>query len=129
MDIQERDIGSVVVLDVSGRIGIDDEGRVKDKINSLVLQGHRHLLLNLAAVSHIDSTGLGELVSSHVTLTTHGGHIKLANLTARVHDLMSICRLLTVFDVFDSEEDALRSFETVVGVKVQGRHARTSTAR
>jgi anti-sigma B factor antagonist len=114
MDIQERDIGSVVVLDVSGRIGIDDEGRVKDKINSLVLQGHRHLLLNLAAVSHIDSTGLGELVSSHVTLTTHGGHIKLANLTARVHDLLTTCRLSTVFDVFDSEADAVRSFETVV---------------
>jgi anti-sigma B factor antagonist len=114
MDIQEREIGSVVVLDVSGRIGVDDNGRLKDKINSMVLQGHRQLLLNLAEVSHIDSTGLGELVSSHVTVTTHGGQITLANLTARVHELMAICRLLTVFDVFDSEVDALRSFETVV---------------
>jgi anti-sigma B factor antagonist len=115
MDIQEREIGSVVVLDVSGRIGIDDDGRLKDKINSLVFQGRLQLLLNLAAVSHIDSTGLGELVSSHVTVMTHGGQIRLANLTARVHDLMAICRLLTVFDVFESEEDALRSLETVVG--------------
>jgi anti-sigma B factor antagonist len=114
MDIREREIGSVVVLDVSGQIGVNDDARLKDEINSLLLQGRRQLVINLAAVSHIDSTGLGQLVSSHVTVTMRGGQIKLANLTARVHDLLTTCRLSTVFDVFDSEADAVRSFETVV---------------
>jgi anti-sigma B factor antagonist len=115
MDIREREIGSVVVLDVSGQIGVNDDARLKDEINSLLLQGRRQLVINLAAVSHIDSTGLGQLVSSHVTVTMRGGQIKLANLTARVHELLAICRLSTVFDVFDSEADAVRSFGTVVG--------------
>ena len=111
MDIQERAVGSVVVLDLTGRlVAGDGDGRLKDKINSLTLQGRTQILLNLAAVSYIDSNGLGELVASHTTITRHGGQIKLVSLTKRVQDLLAICRLLTVFDAFDSEADALGSF-------------------
>jgi anti-sigma B factor antagonist len=112
VNIQERPVGSVIVLDVAGRlVAGDGDGKLKDKVNSLLLQGQHELLLNLAEVSYIDSNGLGELVASHATVRRHGGHIKLVNLTKRVQDLLAICRLLTVFDAFDSEADALRSFE------------------
>lgn len=116
MDMQEREVGPVVVLDLAGRlVAGDGDGRLKDKINSLVLQGRLRILLNLAAVSYIDSNGLGELVASHTTVTRRGGQIKLVNLTKRVQDLLAICRLLTVFDAYDSEADALESFTSVAG--------------
>ena len=111
MDIQERTIGSVVVLDLSGRIAVgESDGRLRDKVNSLIFQGNHHFLLNLAQVAYIDSNGLGELVSSYSTVTKRGGQIKLANLTKRVEDLLAICRLLTVFDSYDDEATAIRSF-------------------
>jgi anti-sigma B factor antagonist len=110
VEILERRHGTVVVLDLKGRlIADDDNGHVKDKINSLVLQGHRLILLNLAGTTYIDSIGLGQLVAAHATITRRGGRIVLVSLTRRVHDLLAICRLATVFDTFDTEVDALRS--------------------
>jgi anti-sigma B factor antagonist len=112
--IEERPIGSVIVLDLAGKLAAGDgDGRLKDKINSLTMEGHRHIVLNLGGVSYIDSNGLGELVSSLTTVTRNGGQIKLLNLTTRVQDLLAICRLSTVFETFDSEADALHSFEGV----------------
>jgi anti-sigma B factor antagonist len=111
VDIQERTVGSVVVLDLSGRIAVgESDGRLKDKVNSLIFQGNHQLLLNLANVAYIDSNGLGELVSSYSTVAKRGGQIKLVNLTKRVEDLLAICRLLTVFDAYDDEAAAIRSF-------------------
>jgi anti-anti-sigma factor len=114
VDMQERAVGSVVVLDLSGRlVAGDGAGRLKDKINSLILQERLQILMNLEGVSYIDSNGLGELVASHTSIARHGGQIKLANLTTRVQDLLAICRLATVFDSYDSEADALRSFTAI----------------
>ncbi len=115
--IEERTVGPVVVLDMAGKlVAGESQGRLKDKINSLMLQGRVQIVLNLGEVSYIDSTGLGELVSSHSTVTRHGGHIKLLNLTKKVQDLMAICRLSTVFETFDSETVALGSFVVVSSV-------------
>src|SRR5262245_42699416 len=111
MDIQERRVGSVVVLDLSGRIAVgESDGRLKDKVNSLIFQGNHHLLLNLADVAYIDSNGLGELVASYTTVAKRGGQIKLVYLTKRVEDLLAICRLLTVFEVYDDEATAIGGF-------------------
>jgi anti-sigma B factor antagonist len=115
--IEERTVGHVVVLDMAGRlVAGDSQGRLKDKINSLTMQGRLQILLNLGEVSYIDSTGLGELVSSHSTVTRHKGQIKLLNLTDKVQDLIAICRLSTVFETFESEADAISSFIVVSAV-------------
>jgi len=115
--IEERTVGPVVVLDMAGKLvaGVS-QGLLKDKINSLTMQGRLQILLNLGEVSYIDSTGLGELVSSHSTVTRHKGQIKLLNLTDKVQDLIAICRLSTVFETFDSEADAVSSFIVVSSV-------------
>jgi len=114
--IEERTVGPVVVLDMAGKLVAGESQGLKDKIHSLMMQGRVQIVLNLGEVSYIDSTGLGELVSSHATVTRHGGHIKLLNLTRKVQDLMAICRLSTVFETFDSEPVALGSFVVVSSV-------------
>ncbi len=117
MKIEERTVGPIVVLDMAGRlVAGESQGRLKDKINSLMLQGRVQILLNLAEVSYIDSTGLGELVSSHSTVTRHKGQIKLVNLTQKVQDLIAICRLSTVFETFESEAEAVSSYIVVSAV-------------
>lgn len=109
--INERREGEVTVLDLKGRIRISGGTLVLHKaIRCLVDEGKTKILLNLANVTHIDSTGLGELISSHVTLSNKGGEIKLVYLTERLRDLMTITKLLTVFDVYDNESDALAGF-------------------
>ena len=116
MEMQERTQGAVTLVDVSGRlVAGDDNGRLKDKIHSLLLQGRRQIVLNLGGVPYIDSTGLGELAATHATVTRQGGRIVLVQLTHRVQDLLAICRLLTVFDSFDTEAEALGSFPSVTG--------------
>jgi len=115
--IEERTVGPVVVLDMAGRlVAGESQGRLKDKINSLTMQGRLQILLNLGEVSYIDSTGLGELVSSYSTVTRHGCFINLTNPTEKVQDLIAICRLSTVFETFDSEADALSSFIVVSSI-------------
>jgi anti-sigma B factor antagonist len=111
MEIQERTSGDVTILDLKGKITLG-EGDVllRDKVNSLLSQGHRKLLLNLQGVPYIDSAGLGEIVRTYTTASRQGGSLKLLNLTKRIQDLLSITKLLTVFDTFDSESEALRSF-------------------
>lgn len=111
MQIEERVVGDVTILDLKGKItlGEGDEA-LKDKINSLTLQNRRQILLNLEGVPYIDSAGLGEVVRTYTTVSRQGGQLKLVNLTKRIEDLLSITKLLTVFETFDSEDDALKSF-------------------
>jgi anti-sigma B factor antagonist len=111
MQIEERVVNNVTILDLKGKItlGEGDEA-LKDKINSLVLQNHRRILLNLADVPYIDSAGLGEIVRTYTTVSRQGGQLKLVNLTKRITDLLAITKLLTVFETFDTEKEALQSF-------------------
>src|SRR3981189_3091603 len=111
MQIEERAVGDVMVLDLKGRITLGEgDELLKDKINSLLNQGRGKLVLNLAEVPYIDSAGLGEIVRTYTTVSRQGGGLKLLNLTKRITDLLSITKLLTVFETFESENDAVRSF-------------------
>jgi anti-sigma B factor antagonist len=111
MQIEERLVGDVVVLDLKGKITLGEgDELLKDKVNSLVNQGHKKIVLNLADVPYIDSAGLGEVVRTYTTVSRQGGSLKLLNLTKRITDLLSITKLLTVFETFDSENEAVRSF-------------------
>ncbi len=111
MQIQERMVGDVVLLDLKGKITLGEgDELLKDKVNSLVNQGHKKIVLNLADVPYIDSAGLGEVVRTYTTVSRQGGSLKLLNLTKRITDLLSITKLLTVFETFDAETEAVRSF-------------------
>ena len=113
--IHERRDGDLAILDLKGRIRISGGTLALHKsIRCLAEEGKTKILSNLAGVTHIDSTGLGELISSHVTLTNKGGQIKLVHLTERLQDIMTITKLLTVFDIYDNEPDALASFKSYV---------------
>jgi len=111
MQIEQRAVGSVMILDLKGKItlGEGDEA-LKDKINSLILQGHKKMLLNFGDVPYIDSAGLGEIVRTYTTVSRQGGQLKLVHLTKRITDLLMITKLLTVFETFDSEPEALKSY-------------------
>jgi len=111
MQIEERIVGDVTILDLKGKItlGEGDEA-LKDKINSLTLQNRKQILLNLEGVPYIDSAGLGEVVRTYTTVSRQGGQLKLVNLTKRIEDLLSITKLLTVFETFDTEAEALQSY-------------------
>ncbi len=111
MRIEEREVGEVLILDLSGKLTIGEgDELLKDKINSLIQQGRRKLVLNLAGVPYIDSAGLGEIVRTYTTVSRQGGKLKLLNLTKRIQDLLAITKLLTVFETFDSEQEAVQSF-------------------
>ena len=112
LQLSERSVGDVVVIDLSGKITLGDGGdaMLKDKVRSLVQQGRKKMVLNLGEVSYIDSSGIGELVSGFTTVTNSGGMLKLLNLNKRVKDLLQITKLYTVFEVFDDEAQAVRSF-------------------
>ena len=112
MEIVERTVSDVTVLDLKGKmtLGEGDE-LLKDKINSLLAAGKKKLLLNLESVPYIDSAGLGEVVRTYTTASRQGGSLKLLNLTKRIEDLLSITKLLTVFDTFDSEAEAIKSYK------------------
>jgi anti-sigma B factor antagonist len=111
MHIEERPIGDVMVLDLKGRVTLGEgDELLKDKVNSLINQGQKKLVLNLAEVPYIDSAGLGEIVRTYTTVSRQGGSLKLLSLTKRITDLLSITKLLTVFETFESEQDAVKSF-------------------
>jgi anti-sigma B factor antagonist len=111
MQIDERQVGEVTILDLKGKITLNEGDEVlKDKINSLILQNRKRILLNLAEVPYIDSAGLGEIVRTYTTVSRQGGQLKLVNLTKRITDLLMITKLLTVFETFDVEQEALKSF-------------------
>ncbi len=106
-----RQVGDVTVVDAVGRITLGEGASTfRDTIRDLASNGHKKMLLNLAEVSYIDSSGIGEMVSGFTTVTNQGGQVKLLNLTKRVKDLLQITKLYTVFEVFDDEAAAVRSF-------------------
>ncbi len=111
MEIAERKVSDVTILDLSGKmtLGEGDE-MLKQAINTLLAAGNKKLVLNLENVPYIDSAGLGEVVRTHTTVSRQGGSLKLLNLTKRIEDLLSITKLLTVFDTYDSEAEAIKSF-------------------
>ena|SRR5215216_5052659 len=111
MDIKERVVEGVSVLDLSGKIVLGEgDGQVRDRIKDLLSDGQRRILLNLGEVNYIDSAGLGALISSYTTTKREGGQLKLVNLTKRIQDLLAITKLITVFDTYDNEKEALASF-------------------
>jgi anti-sigma B factor antagonist len=111
MDIKERVIGGVSILDLSGKIVLGEgDMQIKDRIRDLLADGQKRILLNLADVNYIDSAGLGALISSYTTTRRDGGNLKLVNLTKRIQDLLAITKLITVFDTFEDEKQAVDSF-------------------
>ena len=111
MDISERTSGNVTIVDLSGKLTLGEATqRLHDKVNSLVQQGRKSIVLNLADVSSVDSGGLGELVRTLTTMQKHGGSLKVANLPKRIQDLLVMTRLVTVFDTYDDEKAAVQSF-------------------
>jgi len=113
MQIEQRTSGDVAIVGISGDITLSKGGDVllKDKIQSLLQQGHRKIVLDMGNVSYVDSAGLGQLVQVYATTSHLGGSLKLLNLTKRLRDLLVLTKLLTVFDAYDSESDAIASFK------------------
>ena len=111
MHIEERVVGDVVVLDLTGKITLGDgDELLTDKVNSLLNQGRKKIVLNLADVPYIDSAGLGEIVRTYTTVSRQGGNLKLLALTKRITDLLAITKLLTVFETYETESEAVQSF-------------------
>jgi anti-sigma B factor antagonist len=111
MQIDERKIGNVTILDLKGKLTLGDgDELLRTKINGLVQAGSKQIVLNLGLVPYIDSAGLGEVVRTYTTVKKQDGMLKLLNLTKRIQDLLTITKLLTVFDTFDNEADAVKSF-------------------
>jgi anti-sigma B factor antagonist len=111
MDISERTVGDVTVVDVSGKIVMGEGDTIlKDKVRSLAQQGRKKVVMNLGGVSYVDSAGLGALVQGYATIKNQGGTMKLVNVAKRLKDLLTITKLSTVFETFDSEDAAVKSF-------------------
>ncbi|HTY83961.1 MAG TPA: STAS domain-containing protein [Silvibacterium sp.] len=111
MKLTTRQVDGVTILDLSGRITLGEGSvQLRDAIRDLLAKGQKLILLNLADVNYIDSSGIGELVSAYTTVRNQGGELKLLNLTKKVHDLLQITKLYTVFDVKDDEATAIASF-------------------
>jgi anti-sigma B factor antagonist len=111
LKLSVRQVGDVAVIDAAGRMTLGEgSSDFRDKVRELATSGRKQILLNLADVNYIDSSGIGELVSSFTTISAAGGSLKLLNLTKRVQDLLQITKLYTVFEIFDDEAAAIRSF-------------------
>ena len=114
MQIEERAVGAVTVLDVKGRLVLGDgDVLLRDKVNGLVSQGRRQIVLNLAEMPYMDSAALGEMVRTHTTVNRENGSLKLMHVPKRIHDLLVVTKLVRVFETFDSEAAALQSFPVV----------------
>lgn len=109
MQIEERSEGSVKILDVTGKITQGD-ALFRDKIHSMINQGHKKILVNMSGVTYVDSAGLGELVGAYTTVKRSGGSLKLHSVTSKINELLTITKLLTVFETFDQETEAVQSF-------------------
>lgn len=115
LNIIERHHGQVTILDLTGKIKMgDDLSKLGTALRVVGGDGSRHILLNLAGISYIDSSGLGELIAVYHAVQNRGGELKLLHLTDRVSELMVITKLLTVFEAYDSEDEAVSSFQTAV---------------
>lgn len=112
LNVDTREVDGVVIVDLSGRItlGEDSSGKLRQTVRDLLAQGNKKILPNLGNISYIDSSGLGELVSSFSTASSQGATVKLLNLQQKVKDLLQITKLYTVFDVSNSESEAVSSF-------------------
>jgi anti-sigma B factor antagonist len=112
LQIQQRANGQVAVLDLDGRLTLgEDSVTLRDSVRGLLADGHKNIVINMKDVDYVDSSGLGELVSAFATAKRDDAKLKLINLAQRVHGLLQITKLLTVFETYDSEEEAIRSFE------------------
>jgi anti-sigma B factor antagonist len=112
LKIDTREVAHVSILDIEGRIVLGDEiHQLRDAVRGLIAQGKKKIILNLAAVDYIDSSGVGELVGSFTTVRNAGGELKLLNLTQKVHDVLHVTKLYTVFDIKDDEFHAVKSFD------------------
>ena len=108
-----REVGDITVIDMDGRITLGEgSALVRDLIRESLAKGRRKILMNLAGISYIDSTGLGELVSGYRLVKSEGGDLKLLNLTKKINDLLQITRLYTVFDIHNQESQAIASFHS-----------------
>ena len=111
MTLHERGIGDITIIDINGRMTVEDGADIfRDVIRKLVRQDRVKLVLNFNDAPYIDSTALGEIVRAYTSVTRKGGALKLLNVTARVHELLVITKLLSVFDLFDAEAEAVKSF-------------------
>jgi anti-sigma B factor antagonist len=112
VSVSHRRIGDVTIIDVEGRLTEEDNANImlRDELSALVLQGRKNILLNLSNVLYLGSAGLGAIVHGYTSLRHHGGVLKLLNVKGRVHETLRMTRLLSVFDVFDAEPEALASF-------------------
>lgn len=112
LTIASREVDGVIVLDLSGRITLGEGSvQLRDAIRGLIVKGSKSVLLNMGDVSYIDSSGLGELVSAYTTAKNQQAEVKLLNLTKKVHDLLQLTKLYTVFDIKDNEASAIASFK------------------
>ena len=111
LQIDQRVVSGVTILDLKGKITLGEgDELLKKEIDSLIQKDQKKLLLNLEGVPYIDSAGLGEIVRTYTTVSRQGGKLKLLNLTKRIQDLLAITKLLTVFETYESEPDAVKSF-------------------
>jgi len=112
MEIVQRQVGDVTVLDLSGKItSTDSDGRLKEKVTGLVAEGHKKLVLNLSSVTYVDSSGLGETVACYTTAKGKGGEVKLAGAGDRIQNLLVMTKLITVFDHHDKLDEAVAAFK------------------
>lgn len=112
MKIETRTVGDVQLLDCSGKITLGEGTMaIRNTVRELLKNGNKKIVLNLSDVNYIDSSGIGELVSSFTTVANQGGQLKLLNLTKKIHELLAITKLLTVFQTFDNEQAAIGSFK------------------
>ena len=112
MTITTREVSHVTILDLTGRITLGDEtGQLRDTVRQLISAGKKKIVLNLAQVDYIDSSGVGELVSSFTAVRNAGGELKLFSLSKKVHDILRVTKLYTVFDIKDDEFTAVKSFD------------------
>jgi anti-sigma B factor antagonist len=106
-----RQVGTVSIVDLNGKITLgESSGVLRDELNSLLAMGQKHIIVNMANVSYVDSAGLGELVGKYTTATNQGGSIKLLHLQGKMKDLLQITKLHTIFPIFEDEKEAVASF-------------------
>ena|SRR5687768_845039 len=112
MQLEQRMAGNVAIISIDGDITLNKGGDVllKDKVQSLIQQGTKNIVIDLSRVAYVDSAGLGQLVQAYATTKNKGGALKLVNVTKKLRDLLVVTKLLTVFDTFDDEKSALSSF-------------------
>ena len=111
LNIKDRPAGDVTILDLSGKITIGEGSvQLREAVRGLLERGKKSILINLGGVDYVDSSGIGELVSCFTTTKNQGGHLKLLNLTKKIKDLLQITKLLTVFETYDDEAEAIKSY-------------------